>query len=548
MPKSKVKKLEKLARIRAGITGHLDTRPLDAEDHKKSKKEKRKAEKAERKKLKAQERAQQRAEQPWTVEIVASASHEIDGGAEEDDETIPELVPIQKPKSVASSSATGKETSRPKIHDQDIVTEEISAPSVKLSKKQKRKLKQKELKKQQEQEQAIVPSVSSTSSTTTATTTEENSVTSTIEWGDSSRTTLISGEVQTTASSTDSDFPMLFQAIQSRTKFDQKTLSTMQPHIPKASNKKKRKQRDQDNEDEPEAGQTPASGAESTTTDHEGQASQLEKVETEDQESHQDRKRVKLDSRQAYEEQQRSEENSLERRVDYTKANQLPKDMAKYWAQRYRYFTLFDEGIKMDKEGWYSVTPEKIAAHIAERCRTDVVIDAFCGVGGNSIQFALRCHRVIAIDIDPVRLECARHNAKIYGVDDRIEFICGDFMTLIPRLKADVVFLSPPWGGPGYLAQDMFDIKNDIPMDGEFLFHETCKITKNIAYFLPRNSNPEQIGNLAGPDGICEIEENVLNKVVKAWTAYFGELAVLPGTEAVEDEEGQEGFDYDEDQ
>ncbi|CAB4058826.1 TGS1 [Lepeophtheirus salmonis] len=50
---------------------------------------------------------------------------------------------------------------------------------------------------------------------------------------------------------------------------------------------------------------------------------------------------------------------------------------------------------------WFSVTPEKIAKHIAERCRSDVIVDAFCGVGGNAIQFALTCNHVIAIDIDP---------------------------------------------------------------------------------------------------------------------------------------------------
>ncbi|KAG0264369.1 Trimethylguanosine synthase [Mortierella polycephala] len=248
-----------------------------------------------------------------------------------------------------------------------------------------------------------------------------------------------------------------------------------------------------------------------------------------------ERKRIKLDSQHSYDQLQ-SSESSISRRVNYTHGNQLPEDMRKYWHQRYRYFSQYDQGIKMDKEGWYSVTPEKIAAHIAERCASDIIIDAFCGVGGNSIQFAMTCHRVIAIDIDPVRLRCAKHNAKIYGVEDRIEFIQGDYMTLIPRLKADVVFLSPPWGGPGYLAQDEFDIKRDIPMDGEFLFNETCKITKNIAYFLPRNSNAEQIGRLVGEDGNCEIEKNVLNKVCKAWTAYFGELAT-PGYE--EDEEAQ---------
>ena len=44
-------------------------------------------------------------------------------------------------------------------------------------------------------------------------------------------------------------------------------------------------------------------------------------------------------------------------------------------------------------EGWFSVTPEKIAEHIAERCRCDLIVDAFCGVGGNAIQFAAVCEK-----------------------------------------------------------------------------------------------------------------------------------------------------------
>jgi trimethylguanosine synthase len=39
----------------------------------------------------------------------------------------------------------------------------------------------------------------------------------------------------------------------------------------------------------------------------------------------------------------------------------------KYWAQRRRLFTKFDDGIQLDKESWYSVTPEVIANHIAKR-------------------------------------------------------------------------------------------------------------------------------------------------------------------------------------
>lgn len=57
---------------------------------------------------------------------------------------------------------------------------------------------------------------------------------------------------------------------------------------------------------------------------------------------------------------------------------------------------------------------------------------------------------MIAIEISADRLAMAQHNAALYGVDHKIEFICGDFFDLAPTLAADGVFLSPPWGGPLY--------------------------------------------------------------------------------------------------
>ncbi|VTJ76490.1 Hypothetical predicted protein [Marmota monax] len=68
-------------------------------------------------------------------------------------------------------------------------------------------------------------------------------------------------------------------------------------------------------------------------------------------------------------------------------------ELAKYWAQRYRLLSHFDDGIKLDREGCFSVTPEKIAEYSAGRVSqsftSDIIVDAFCGVGGNTIQFAL---------------------------------------------------------------------------------------------------------------------------------------------------------------
>lgn len=111
-------------------------------------------------------------------------------------------------------------------------------------------------------------------------------------------------------------------------------------------------------------------------------------------------------------------------------------ELSKYWHQRYRLFSKFDEGVQLDYESWFSVTPEKIAEHIARRFEGfEFVVDGFCGVGGNTIQFAKKCGRVIAVDIDPDKIEMARNNARIYGVEENIEFICGDFFEVIPTLK-----------------------------------------------------------------------------------------------------------------
>ena len=60
-------------------------------------------------------------------------------------------------------------------------------------------------------------------------------------------------------------------------------------------------------------------------------------------------------------------------------------------------------------------------------------MDGFCGVGGNAIQFAFTCERVIAIDIDPQKIAMARHNAGLYK-----------FLSLNSTLK---IFFSNLWRG-----------------------------------------------------------------------------------------------------
>lgn len=208
---------------------------------------------------------------------------------------------------------------------------------------------------------------------------------------------------------------------------------------------------------------------------------------------------------------------------DYIQQNQ---SLLRYWKKRFSLFSRFDEGIQLDTESWYSVTPENVASQLAKRIKCDTIVDAFCGCGGNSIQFAKSGKRVIAIDIDEGKISKAKHNAKIYKVDDKIEFIVGDSLKLLADLRGvDAIFLSPPWGGIDYKKSVEYDIETQLqPIGASLLFKKCRQITENIAAFLPRNSDTNQIVRLAGVGNKVEIEKNFLDKRFVGITAFFGGL------------------------
>lgn len=208
--------------------------------------------------------------------------------------------------------------------------------------------------------------------------------------------------------------------------------------------------------------------------------------------------------------------------------------LAKYFRQRHSLWSRYDAGIQMDTVGWYSVTPEAIAQHIGSRCpaggRPLLVWDPFGGLGGNAIQFAAQGHHVLCSDINGERLAMAEHNARIYGVAEYIDFVQGDFFALARggTLRPDVVFLSPPWGGPSYLAQDEFDVCTMMDLDGRRIFDAAKAVAPNTIYFLPKNSSVASIAALVqAQEQTCfEVEENWLEGRLKSLCVYHGPLFV----------------------
>jgi trimethylguanosine synthase len=193
-------------------------------------------------------------------------------------------------------------------------------------------------------------------------------------------------------------------------------------------------------------------------------------------------------------------------------------ELERYWYQRRELFTRYDRGIWLDLEGWYSVTPEAVAAACSTAmgagARCQLFIDAFAGVGGNAIQQALHDPGglIIAIDIDPHKVEIARHNAAIYGVAHRIEFVVGDFLQLAPRLRAHVCFLSPPWGGLiDYADASCFRLstlgRSEWGLDGFDLLDLAVRVAPTVGYYLPIETDEAELHSLvARHDKRCTCE------------------------------------------
>jgi len=76
----------------------------------------------------------------------------------------------------------------------------------------------------------------------------------------------------------------------------------------------------------------------------------------------------------------------------------------------------------------------------------DIVIDVGTGCGILGIIAAEKAARVIAIDINPHAVRCARENAVLNHVDDKMFCIQGDLFTAIGnRAKFDLILFNAPY-------------------------------------------------------------------------------------------------------
>ena len=113
--------------------------------------------------------------------------------------------------------------------------------------------------------------------------------------------------------------------------------------------------------------------------------------------------------------------------------------------------------------------------------------------------------------------------------------LSGDFFKVAEKLKADAIFLSPPWGGPSYKRKNIFDLKSMIPLDGIEIFKKARAISQNVIYYVPKSTDDAQLGQIGDLTmsvlNIVPIQVEKHQKVhVVAKTAFYGNLPFKSST------------------
>ncbi|KAI5180018.1 trimethylguanosine synthase [Nematocida sp. AWRm80] len=175
------------------------------------------------------------------------------------------------------------------------------------------------------------------------------------------------------------------------------------------------------------------------------------------------------------------------------------RDLEKYYYKMKSIFPIaHGNGLLVDYESWYSITPRIVADGIS-KCIYNlygahaIVLDLFSGVGGNTISLLKHNLVVTSIELDYQKIKYLRHNVKqALGISDTsnlFTIIHGNvfFQSTINQLSEhyDVIIASPPWGGIDYLKEPPLSLLHHCKL---FELERIYKDISNLRlYMVPRN-------------------------------------------------------------
>jgi len=92
-------------------------------------------------------------------------------------------------------------------------------------------------------------------------------------------------------------------------------------------------------------------------------------------------------------------------------------------------------------------TGEFFASQLSDQLpeRSATVLDMGTGSGVCAVIAARHSQQVVAVDINPAAVRCARANVALNGVEDRVAVLAGDLFAPLAGRQFDVVLFNPPF-------------------------------------------------------------------------------------------------------
>ncbi|WP_297419148.1 methyltransferase domain-containing protein [Thermococcus sp.] len=205
----------------------------------------------------------------------------------------------------------------------------------------------------------------------------------------------------------------------------------------------------------------------------------------------------------------------------------------------------------MDLEGLRYATHEIVARYRAKRLKefgVGSIADVSCGIGIQLIFYAMEVERAYGIDIDPLKVEFARRNAKKYGVSN-IKFINADSLSpeTVEGIDAEVIFSDParPPEMPERKLEDLlpsplrvyetysrktdafiFDLppqirRRRVPWRGEFEYIDLFGALNRLTFYTEPLAEAERSAIILPAEERVESDPNLKNIV--EWTDEPGE-------------------------
>lgn len=184
---------------------------------------------------------------------------------------------------------------------------------------------------------------------------------------------------------------------------------------------------------------------------------------------------------------------SIIQNVNQEKTNVIMGDQNKVlWGEKAIKDTLLGKTFAIGPNSFYQVNPAmtevlyQTAADKADLKPTDVVIDAYSGIGTISLTIADRVESVLGVEIVPEAVDDAKRNADLNGIKNA-KFALGKAEEKMSQwaavgLKPDVIFLDPPRKG---LTQELVDAAVEMgPQKVVYISCNPATLARDAALFV----------------------------------------------------------------